>query len=343
MYIKGIVNDFSLKKNNTFGVDALAKYFLSITDIDLLGDAFVNSNLYNNNFLILGGGSNILFTKDFEGLVLNINLKDISVINETDDNVWVKAGAGVVWHDLVSYCVENGYCGIENLALIPGTVGGAPVHNIGAYGAEVGDVIYAVDTFDVLTSKFVTFDNKSAQFGYRTSLFKDNPNNYVILSVTIKLSKTPVINLSYESLIKAFNKDLIGDNYEVSIYDVYKLVIKLRSSVLPDYKMFGNAGSFFKNPVLDLEVADNLSEKFPKIPLYQIGPRKLKTSAAWLIEKCGWKGLRRGNVGVYDKHALILINYGGGSGKEVFQLATDIKDSVQQKYGILLEEEVNII
>jgi UDP-N-acetylmuramate dehydrogenase len=330
----------SLKPFNTFGIDASAKHFVQVTSVEELRTVSDSSLFKENPVLILGGGSNILLTKNFEGLVVKINLPGISLINEDEHHYYVKAGAGEVWHNLVKFCIENNYAGIENLSLIPGNVGAAPMQNIGAYGMELKDVFYNLDAFFPATGEIKTFDKPECNFGYRESIFKHElKNKCVITSVTFRLLKQPEFNTSYGAIEEELRKMNIKN---LSIKAISNAVTNIRSSKLPNPAEIGNAGSFFKNPVINSSHFENLKNKFPDIIGYPAGEGQMKVAAGWLIEKAGWKGKTMGNYGVHKKQALVLVNYGGAAGNEIYKLSQDILDDIKNKFEIELEREVNI-
>ncbi len=334
-----IRKNVDLKGLNTFGINVKAKNFVEIEKEEDLKEIFVSKEYSDKRKFVLGGGSNILLTKDIEELTLKISIPGIKVIDEDKSFVFVEAGAGVKWHELVEYCIERNYGGIENLSLIPGTVGAAPIQNIGAYGQEVKDVLFSLNGVFISGGKAASFNNKECEFGYRNSIFKTElKGKFVISSVKLKLSKNPEINLSYGNLKDEFEKLNLA---EVTIEDVSAVVSSIRKSKLPDPSITGNAGSFFKNPEVSFDSFEKLKEKFPGI----IGYKKengFKLAAGWLIEKCGWKGKRIGNAGVHPKQALVLINYGNASGVEILELSKKIKESVKEKFDVNLEYEVNI-
>lgn len=330
-----------LKTYNTFGISVSASQFVEINALEQLEVLHKNEAFNNKPFLILGGGSNILFTKNYDGLVLKNNLKGISIEKEDDNNIYVKAAAGELWHDFVLYCVDRNWGGIENLSLIPGTVGAAPMQNIGAYGEEIKETFYSLEAFNMNNGKLETFTNKQCQFGYRESIFKHElKGQYFIISVTLKLNKKPIVNTGYGDIQNLLDSKHIK---VPSIKDVSNAVIDIRRSKLPDPKEIGNAGSFFKNPVINLEQYESLKLTYPDIKSFPAQEGKVKIPAAWLIEKAGWKGKRFGNIGVHEKQALVLVNYGGGKGKDIIELASKIIESVKTKFNITLTPEVNIL
>lgn len=329
----------SLKAYNTFGIDVKAKQFAEFHSQDELKE-ILNHFHNEKNLLILGGGSNILFTKDFQGLVLKNSIGKIEIENETEEDVIVKAGGGVVWDDFVGYCVQHGFGGVENLSLIPGTVGAAPIQNIGAYGVELQDVFYSLEAFNIETTERKIFNRDECRFGYRNSVFKNElKNKYIIAVVRFHLSKIHKLNYTYTSLK---NEIEMLDKNEITIEDIRNAVIKIRKSKLPDPNELGNAGSFFKNPELTKSEFEDVRDKHPEIPFYESG-EKIKVPAGWLIEKAGLKGIRKGETGTYPKQALVIVNYGKADGGEIKNLAMFIKETVYDKFKIELNPEVNII
>lgn len=330
--------NISLKLYTTFGVEATTKQFVEISSIADLKKVLSINEL---PILILGGGSNILFTQDFDGLVIKNNLKGIKIIKENDTEVVLKVAAGEVWHEFVLYCIKNKYAGLENLSLIPGSVGASPMQNIGAYGVEVKDYITEVEVLDLKTHELVLFTNQQCTFDYRSSIFKTKEKgNYFITSVTFQLSKKPTINTSYGAIEAELQAHSI---VHPTIKDVSDAVIRIRESKLPNPKEIGNAGSFFKNPSVSNEKAEALKNAFPAIPNYPQSNGTTKIAAGWLIEQCGFKGKTFNNYGVHKNQALVLVNYGGAQGKDIYTLSETIIDTVEQKFGIRLEREVNII
>ncbi|MGI9651359.1 UDP-N-acetylmuramate dehydrogenase [Chryseobacterium sp. RLHN22] len=334
--------NFSLKPFNTFGVEAKAKYFIEVNSIDELIEAVKFSSSKALPLLFLGGGSNILFTKDFDGLAIKLNLKGISeeILNENE--VLVTAKAGENWHELVLFCLNKNYGGLENLSLIPGNVGTSPMQNIGAYGTEIKDVFVQCKVLNLGTLEVETFDLEKCRFGYRDSIFKqEGKGKYVILEVSFKLTtKNHSIKTEYGAIKSELEN--LGITHP-TIQDISKAVINIRQSKLPDPKEIGNAGSFFKNPTIPLTQFENLKEQFPNIQGYPNG-NFVKVPAGWLIEQCGWKGKQIGNVASHKLQSLVIINTtGNATGKEIFDFSTLIIDSVQEKFGIELEREVNIL
>lgn len=333
-------SNFQLKKHHTFGTDAMAKYYFEFTEAeDLAGFLAGNKDWQNWSILILGEGSNLLFVDDFQGLIINPNIPGIKIVHEDRNNIWLEVGAGVVWDDLVEYAVFNRWGGIENLSLIPGKVGAAAVQNIGAYGMEIQRQIESVTGFDLETQTEYSLDTSECQYSYRDSIFKNQlKNRFIITSVNFKLDKFPEFILDYGDLKSETEK--LG---AVNLRNIRKAVIGIRESKLPDPKVAGNAGSFFKNPVIETSVAERLLAIYPNLPTYRASAGKTKLAAGWLIEQCGWKGFRRGDAGVHEKQALVLVNYGNATGKEIYELSEEIRQSVQEKFGVELEREVNVI
>ncbi len=330
----------SLKELNTFGVEALASYFCEVNSEQELIDIFNDEQIRNLPLLILGGGSNMLFTKNFNGLVVHIKIDGIEVMKQDSDR-YVTAGGGVVWNDLVQYCVNHDYAGIENLSLIPGTVGASPVQNIGAYGVELMDVFESCRAYDRIDKKIIEFDKEACKFSYRDSLFKrEGKDRYIITSVTLKLSTVPHLVLGYGAVLSELESRKIQNP---SIKDVSKVVSEIRVSKLPDPLTIGNSGSFFKNPIIESDDFQKLQSVFKDIVHYPIQFDKVKLAAGWLIEQCGWKGIRVGNTGTWKNQALVLVNYGNASGTEVYEFSEAIINSVYKKFGVKIEREVNII
>lgn len=330
----------SIKPYNTFGIDVKAALFEEAHSIEELKAVLANNA--NIPHYILGGGSNVLFTKDYEGLIIKNSIKGIEILKEDDAHIWVKFGGGEIWHDVVLFAIEKGWAGIENLSLIPGTIGAAPMQNIGAYGVEIKEVFESLEALDKKTLKLTTFKKEDCGFGYRTSVFKTTvKDQYIITSVTLRLNKTPQFMTEYGDIKNTLEEMNVK---ELSIKAVSDAVIKIRQSKLPDPKVLGNAGSFFKNPEIKTEEYNKIKTQHPNMPGYPSSmPGYTKVAAGWLIDQAGWKGERLGNVGVNKKQALVLVNHGGGKGSEIIALAKKIQDSVLNKYGIALQPEVNII
>jgi UDP-N-acetylmuramate dehydrogenase len=335
-----ILENFSLKNFNTFGIDASARYFVEINHEDELVELFMDPQWLQTPRLILGGGSNMLFVRDFDGLVIRMNIRGIEHrINH--EEVFIEAGAGEVWNDLVNFCVAREYAGIENLSLIPGSVGASPIQNIGAYGVELKDVFRSCRAFEIATGEFKAFSKEDCRFGYRDSIFKNElKEKLIIVSVKFQLSLIPNINLKYG----AIEQELANRNISnPTIKEVSQVVSHIRVSKLPDPSTIGNAGSFFKNPVIADEQFHEVQSKFPEVVHYPAGDGLVKLAAGWLIEQCGWKGKVVGHTGTWKNQALVLVNHGGATGEEVYSLSSQIIDSVYTKFGIVLDREVNII
>jgi UDP-N-acetylmuramate dehydrogenase len=336
-----IQENISLKPYNTFGLEAKTRFFTEINEIAELKNILQNIDYQNVEKLFLGGGSNILLTKDFEGLVIKINLKGIKSVFENDSQVHIQAGAGENWHEFVMYCVENNLAGIENLSLIPGTVGAAPMQNIGAYGVEIKDVFVELEALNLENLEIEKFNLYECKFGYRESVFKhENKGKYVITAVTFQLNRVPTFKVSYGDIQKTLEE---MDVKTLTIKAVSDAVIKIRKSKLPDPAEIGNSGSFFKNPEIPKSQYDELKIKFENIPSYPINENKVKVPAGWLIEQAGWKGFRDGQIGVHARQALVLVNYGGGNGNDIKALSAKVQASVLEKFGIKLHVEVNFI
>lgn len=335
-----IKKDYSLKHLNTFGIDVKSKLYAEVFSPEEIHELFKQPGIKLMEKFILGGGSNILFTNDFPGLVIKISISGIKIIKEENDYVEVEAGAGVIWNDLVKFCIENNFGGIENLSLIPGTVGAAPIQNIGAYGQELKDAFISLRGISINEVSEKDFKKEDCKFGYRDSVFKNKfKDKFIITFVKLRLKKNPSVNLSYKSVYEEVVR--LGLN-NPTIKDVSGIIIKIRKSKLPDPVNIGNAGSFFKNPEVDNEKYKELKKLFDNMPGHAIED-KVKIPAAWLIENCGWKGRRLGNAGVHEKQPLVIVNYGNASGKEILKLSSQIKNSVFDKFGIKLNEEVNVI
>ncbi|WP_299285085.1 UDP-N-acetylmuramate dehydrogenase [uncultured Mucilaginibacter sp.] len=329
----------SLKNFNTFGIDVYARYFVKIAYEDDLKELFLDPKWLQIPRLVLGGGSNVLFTKDFEGLVIRMNIRGIEHrINH--EEVYVEAGAGENWNELVNYCVGHNFAGMENLSLIPGSVGASPVQNIGAYGVELKDVFDSCRAFEISTQQIKTFVKEACGFGYRESVFKGElKNQFIITSVKFKLSLQPKVNTTYGAIKDELQNRGISDP---TISDVSKAVSQIRVSKLPDPSTIGNAGSFFKNPIVGLAQFIRLKEVFPDVVSFPAGENQIKLAAGWLIEQCGWKGKVVGQTGTYKNQALVLVNHGGARGAEIFALSSQIIDSVYNKFGVVLQREVNV-
>lgn len=341
-----IQENSSLKPYNTFGIDVRAMYFETFANVEELEELLSPDSQLPT--LILGGGSNILFTKDYDGLVLKNEIKGIQVVHEDAEYVYIKTGAGENWHSFVLHCIERNWSGVENLSLIPGNVGASPMQNIGAYGVELRDVFWSLEAFHLEQRKLFTFTLSDCEFGYRDSIFKGKyKDQFVILNVIFRLRKHPVYHTSYGAVKQELEKMGVK---ELSIRAISQAVINIRSSKLPDPKNTGNAGSFFKNPEITNNQFSIINNQYPGVVGHPLPNGNVKLSAGWLIEQCGpdkigtsWKGFRRGDAGCYEKQALVLVNYGNAKGKEIYDLSGEILQSVKEKFGVTLEREVNII
>lgn len=334
-----ISSNYSLKSLNTFGIDAKTDHFIEVKSVDDLKEAikWIKDNHFE--WLVLGGGSNVLFKGDYKGVVVKPAILGIEDVFENEQYVSIKVGAGVDWDGLVEYAVNRGLGGIENLSLIPGSVGASPIQNIGAYGVEAKDTIERVEGIYIDTLKPFTLTNDECQFGYRDSIFKNELKGKVVVThVVFRLSRMPKCTVHYGNLeeeLKQFG--------EINIANIRKAVIAIRNSKLPDPKELGNAGSFFKNPVVDIALVEDLQKKFDKVPYHPVSDDLVKLPAGWLIEQCGWKGKRIGKVGVHKMQALVLVNHGGCTGHDAVCLAHSIRESVMEKFNVALEMEVNVI
>lgn len=336
-----IENNVSLKPYNTFGLKANAKFFYRIPEISFLESLWKTNLLAQSSPLILGGGSNMLLAADYPGLVIKNELHGKEIVKEDSVNVWLRIAGGENWHETVLWAVDNGWGGIENLSLIPGCVGAAPIQNIGAYGVELEQVLEQVYVFDLESGKNGQISHAECEFGYRDSIFKSKvKGRYFVSGILIKLSKVPVLNISYGDISGTLQNRGITNP---SVKDVSDAVIQIRRSKLPDPAEIGNCGSFFKNPVLENSVFERIKLQNQEVKSFPASEGFQKISAAWLIENAGWKGFRRGDAGVHEKQALVIVNYGNASGAELFQLAKEVQTSVLHKYGVLLEMEVNVI
>ena len=340
-----IEENISLKKYNSFGIDVNAKFFASFKNAGEANELleYNHSSLitHHSSTLTLGGGSNILFTKNFDGLVLKNEIAGIEKVKEDEEFIYIKAGAGVNWHLLVMHCIENNWAGVENLSLIPGNVGASPMQNIGAYGVEIKDVFYQLEALNIEDKKLQVFNLNDCGFGYRESVFKRKyKNQFIISSVTYRLNKKPSYNISYGAIEQELEKMGVK---ELSIRNISQAVINIRSSKLPNPAEIGNAGSFFKNPEIDKTFFEKLKSGNENIVGYPLENGSIKLAAGWLIEQCGWKGYRKGDAGCHSRQALVLVNYGNAKGEEIFSLSGEIIQSVKEKFGVQLEREVNII
>lgn len=336
-----IRSDVNLAPYNTLHVEVIADSLLSVTSDDELRNFIQEQADEYPKLFILGGGSNVLFVEDFKGLVLHINIKGKEIIKETEECIWLRIGGGENWHKTVLHCVNNGWGGIENLSLIPGTVGAAPIQNIGAYGVEIREVFESLRAIDIDTGKERTFDREGCRFGYRDSIFKNElKGKYVVTDVTLRLSKQPSVNTSYGAISRELEQRNIS---EPTIKDLSDIVIDIRNSKLPNPGDVGNAGSFFKNPIVSRQKFEHLKKEYASIPGYELNAIETKVPAGWLIEKAGWKGKVVGKTGTYEQQALVIVNHGGATGKEILELAKKIRASVKNKFGIELVPEVNIV
>jgi UDP-N-acetylmuramate dehydrogenase len=338
-----VQNDVELLPYNTFKIKAKAKHFVVVQSVDDVRQLIDQELFKNSKYLILGGGSNLLLTKDFDGLIIKNEIKGIHVVSEQDSSMIIKAGAGENWHQLVMFAVDHDLGGIENLSLIPGTVGAAPMQNIGAYGVEIKEVIHNVEAIELSSGDVHNFSREECKFGYRESVFKQHlKNKYLISSITLSLTRNNhhKFNINYGAITEVLRENGVQ---ELSVKKISDAVIHIRKSKLPDPNVIGNAGSFFKNPSVEFQVYDDLRKKFPAIPSFPGEHNLIKIPAGWLIEQCGWKGKTLENIGVHKHQALVLVNYGDGEGKKIWELAMNIQNSVQEKFNITLQPEVNVI
>lgn len=335
-----VLENISLKNFNTFGVEAKARWFVEVNAEDDLQELFSDPQWKSAERLIVGGGSNMLFTRNFPGLVIRMNIKGITqkVVGE---DIYVTAGGGEVWNDLVNYCVDRGFAGMENLSLIPGSVGASPVQNIGAYGVELKDVFFSCRAYMIDTGEILSFTNKDCKFDYRDSIFKRELKGKVLItSVTYKLSAKPALNITYGAIANELQEREIT---APTIKDISKVVSDIRVSKLPDPSTIGNAGSFFKNPVVSKDTFEQIQSVFPDTVHYCLPNNTVKLAAGWLIEQCGWKGKKIGETGTWKNQALVLVNYGNASGTDIYSVSDEIISDVKEKFGVVLEREVNII
>lgn len=336
-----VETDVDLQPYNTLNISSKAKYFAKITSESQLKEILMHPGSADLQIMILGGGSNILFVDDFDGLVLHIEITGREVIKETDEHVWLKIGAGENWHETVRYCVEKGWGGIENLSLIPGTVGAAPIQNIGAYGVELEEVFEWLEAVDIEGRATRKYEKEHCEFGYRDSIFKGELKGIVIVTnVVLRLSKNPEVNTSYGAIQDKLEERGISNP---TIRDISDIVIEIRNSKLPKPETLGNAGSFFKNPVVEEQVYERIYQDYPDMPAYPMNENTYKIPAGWLIEETGWKGKVVGNTGTYEQQALVIVNHGGATGEEILQLSKEIRASVKDQFGIELVPEVNIV
>ena len=334
-----VAENFSLKQYNTFGVDVKARKYISVNNTNELRD--VLQQAYASEIFVLGGGSNMLLTQDLDKTVVHINIKGIKFISENKDHVVLKVGAGENWHQFVLYCIEKGYGGLENLSLIPGYVGTAPIQNIGAYGVELKDSFESCEALRIQTLEVEHFSNEQCEFGYRNSVFKNKlKGEYIITSVNFKLSKrNHQLSTSYGAIQAELDKHNIK---EPTIKNISDAVINIRQQKLPDPRELGNSGSFFKNPIINETKFKKLQKEFPEMPFYALRANQIKIPAGWLIDQAGLKGYRKGDAAVHKNQALVLVNHGNASGQEILALSKEIQDKIYQKYNIKLEAEVNI-
>lgn len=335
-----IRKNYSLKEYNTFGIDVKCRYFVETDSLEELLEFVAKQEWAQQETLVLGGGSNFLFTDDFEGVVIYPTMKGMKVVEEYDDDVYVCVGAGEEWDDFVAWAVEHGYGGVENLSLIPGHVGAAPVQNVGAYGVEAGEVICLVEAIDRKEAKRVVMATEDCQFAYRDSIFKREwKNRFIITRVIFQLTKRPEFRLDYGSV----RAELEKEKGEITLQRVREAIIRIRRTKLPDVQEWPSAGSFFKNPVVGRSVAEELLSRYPEMPVYPVDDERRKLAAGWMIEQCGWKGKTLGKAGVYEKQALVLINRGGADGTDISRLANEIRKSVFLKFGVWIEPEVYVV
>lgn len=335
-----IQENINIQAYNTFGIDCNTKYFAPFNSIKDLQSILANPIRKANKLLVLGGGSNLLFTKDFNGLIIKNELTGIYKVKEDAEYVWIEAMAGETWHDFVMYAIDHDYGGIENLSLIPGSVGAAPMQNIGAYGVEIKDVFHELEAIHIETGEQVRFTKKRCKFGYRESIFKNRlKHQYIITSVTLRLTKNHEVNTTYGAIETQLNEKNVS---RPTIKHISDAVIAIRQSKLPDPALIGNSGSFFKNPIISNHKFEKLQAKFPEVAHYIVDADHVKVAAGWLIDQAGWKGKTSENFGVHKNQALVLVNYGGAKGKDIYNLSTEILKDIKDKYDINLEREVNI-
>jgi UDP-N-acetylmuramate dehydrogenase len=350
--VNKVQENISIRRYNTFGINIVARFFAEFRSTNELSELLKfdqqETGHEKRETLILGGGSNILFTKDFDGLVLKNELLGIKEIKEDEHHVYVQVGAGENWHQFVLHCIKNGWAGVENLSLIPGNVGASPMQNIGAYGVEIKDIFYSLEAYHIKDKKIVNFSLNDCEFGYRESVFKRKlKDQFVITSVTYRLNKIPSYNISYGAIAQELEK--MDIKKDLSLAAISQAVINIRRSKLPDPAVIGNAGSFFKNPEIENAEFEMLKDKYPGIVGYLLPNDKVKLAAGWMIEQCGpqgtvsWKGYRKGDAGCHEMQALVLVNYGNAKGSKIYDLSEEILQSVKEKFGVRLEREVNII
>lgn len=334
------IKNYSLLSHNTFGMDVKASLFLEYLSVAELKSILLDKDFFAGRWLHIGSGSNLLFTGDYAGTILHSAIRGYEVVYEDEKEVMVRVGAGEVWDDFVAYTVKNDWYGAENLSLIPGEVGASAVQNIGAYGAEAKDLIVKVEVVEIPSGEEHTFSNEECQYAYRESIFKKElKRKQIVTYVTYRLGKMPIFNLEYGNVCGELEKR----GYEVTLENVRKTIIAVRQAKLPDPKVQGNAGSFFMNPMVPRAQYEALQQQYPDMPHYDVDEGKVKIPAAWMIDRCGWKGKQNGRAGVHAKQALVLVNCGGATGDEVISLARQIQDSVSQRFGISISPEVNFI
>lgn len=323
------------------GIEALARYFSTFSSGDELSELMNTASMINTKKIVLGGGSNILFTGNVDGWILKNDVSGLEQVKEDANHVYVKAGAGENWHAFTQYCIQRNWAGVENLSLIPGNIGAGPMQNIGAYGVEIKDVFEELEAYSIADKKVHTFSLNDCEFGYRESIFKGKyRDQFIILNVTFRLNKTPHFKTTYGAIEQELQR--LGVQ-ELSIAAIAQAVINIRSSKLPDPDKIGNTGSFFKNPSIPRDQYELLKKEFPAMVAYDNPDGTVKLAAGWLIEQCGWKGYRKGDAGVHTHQALVLVNYGNATGKEIYDLSENILQSVQSKFGVELEREVNVV
>lgn len=336
-----IKNDFSLQKLNTFGLKVVAKHFVELDSTEDAVKFIKSGKLDKESKLVLGGGSNLLFTKDFDGIVIKASVGGINVVKEDPSHFWIKAGAGVVWHDLVESCLKANFGGIENLSLIPGTVGAAPIQNIGAYGVEIKDTFEALEAINLENGEKKYFHHQECNLDYRNSIFKNElRDKYLITNVILRLTKNPILNTSYGKIHEILSE---SDKENLTIRDVSDAIIKIRQSKLPDPAKVGNAGSFFKNPIIPIELFNAIKTSYANIPSYEQADNLMKIPAAWLIDQCQLKGTKHNGAAVHLNQPLVLTNQNNASGHDIVELSVKIQQKIKHKFGITLEPEVRII
>ncbi len=334
-----IIENKNLKKYNTFNINVKARFFVSAGTLPELKEIILSQKYNKLPVFIIGGGSNLLFTSDFNGLVIEVSIKNIQKYKETQTEIYLKVGAGENWDDFIDFCVKNNYYGAENMSYIPGRVGASPVQNVGAYGVEAKDIIHKVETIEIATGNVKIFSNKECKFAYRDSIFKNEfKNKYIVINVYFRLSKIPDFKLEYGNL-----KNYLKKFSEINLENIRNSIIEIRKSKLPLPEDFPSAGSFFKNPIIRLGIFIKLKEKYPNLVSYFVSEENIKLAAGQLIDMCGWKGKRIKNVGTYQKQALVIVNYSEATGKEILEFAGKIQKAVEQKFGINLDMELTIV